>query len=190
MSVTGEFAPGEYCGGDSGVEPYLVAHHQLLAHAAAVKIYKEKYQLNEMASPLVRRYFSVSHKLFSSIACVGEKRTLHSGASNWLYVYPKGIRDVLLYVKKTYKNPTIYITENGIDETNNSTLSLQEALIDNMRIEKGVDVKGFFAWALTNNFEWSSGYSLRFGLNYVDYEDGLKRYPKLSARWFRQFLQH
>jgi len=34
-------------------------------------------------------------------------------ASDWLYVYPKGIRDLLLYTKEKYNNPLIYITENG-----------------------------------------------------------------------------
>ncbi|KAF5183152.1 Beta-glucosidase [Thalictrum thalictroides] len=56
-------------------------------------------------------------------------------ASSWLSVYPSGFRDLLLYTKHRYKNPIIYITENGIDELNNSTLSLKEALIDNMRID-------------------------------------------------------
>ena len=34
-------------------------------------------------------------------------------ASDWLYVYPRGIRDILLYTKTKYHNPLIYITENG-----------------------------------------------------------------------------
>ena len=34
-------------------------------------------------------------------------------ASDWLYVYPRGIRDLLLYTKEKYNNPLIYITENG-----------------------------------------------------------------------------
>jgi beta-glucosidase/6-phospho-beta-glucosidase/beta-galactosidase len=49
----GVFAPGRCSSwelgkcstGDSGREPYTVAHHQLLAHAAAVKLYKQKYQV-------------------------------------------------------------------------------------------------------------------------------------------------
>ncbi|CAK9146791.1 unnamed protein product [Ilex paraguariensis] len=53
----------------------------------------------------------------------------------------------------------------------------------------GVRVKGYFAWALMDNFEWNSGYTIRFGLNYIDYKDNLKRYPKLSVRWFRNFLR-
>ena len=53
----------------------------------------------------------------------------------------------------------------------------------------GVNVKGYFAWSLLDNFEWASGYTVRFGINFVDYKNGLKRYPKLSASWFRDFLR-
>ncbi|KAJ3708168.1 hypothetical protein LUZ61_011873 [Rhynchospora tenuis] len=124
-------------------------------------------------------------------------------ASSWLYVYPKGIRDLLVYIKKKYNNPTIYITENGVDEKNDEKLSLEEALKDDFRIkfyqqhlsyvqgaiQEGVDVRGYFAWSLLDNFEWMDGYSVRFGINYVDYRNGLKRYPKSSSLWFRGFLK-
>lgn len=52
----------------------------------------------------------------------------------------------------------------------------------------GVNVKGYFAWSLLDNFEWDSGSSLRFGLVFVDFKDGQKRHPKLSAEWFKNFL--
>ncbi|OAY30227.1 beta-glucosidase 12 [Manihot esculenta] len=124
-------------------------------------------------------------------------------ASDWLHVYPRGIKDILLYTKKKYKNPLIYITENGVDEYNNDKLTLEEALKDTMRVDfyfrhlsflktaikEGVNVKGYFAWSLLDNYEWEMGYSVRFGINYVDYQDGLKRHPKLSARWFKKFLK-
>ncbi|XP_073264135.1 beta-glucosidase 13 isoform X2 [Populus alba] len=124
-------------------------------------------------------------------------------ASDWLYIYPRGIRDLLLYVKREYRNPLIYITENGVDEFNNGSLTLKEALVDTMRVDyyyhhldflrrsikDGVNVKGYFAWSLLDNFEWYAGYTVRFGINYVDYKDGLKRYPKLSAHWFKSFLK-
>ncbi|KAL5760552.1 hypothetical protein ACOSP7_019065 [Xanthoceras sorbifolium] len=124
-------------------------------------------------------------------------------ASFWLHVYPKGFRDLLVYVKENYNNPIIYITENGVDEHNNSTLSLEQALTDPLRIyyyqshlsylhkaiQEGVNVKGYFAWSFLDNFEWSEGYSVRFGLYYVDYKNNLKRHPKKSALWMQKFLK-
>ncbi|GMN26516.1 hypothetical protein TIFTF001_001342 [Ficus carica] len=124
-------------------------------------------------------------------------------ASDWLYVYPDGIHENLLYTKRKYYNPLIYITENGIDEFDNPKLTLKQALIDNQRIDyyfrhlsylqkaikKGVNVKGYFAWSLLDNFEWNSGFTVRFGINFVDYKNGQKRYPKLSAHWFKKFLK-
>nr|XP_009609353.1 beta-glucosidase 24-like [Nicotiana tomentosiformis] len=59
-------------------------------------------------------------------------------------------------------------------------LAVQEA------IELGVKINGFFAWSFLDTFEWTDGYKLRFGMCYVDYTDGLKRYPKYSALWFRK----
>ncbi|KAI5322960.1 hypothetical protein L3X38_032032 [Prunus dulcis] len=125
------------------------------------------------------------------------------GASKWVNVYPQGIQDLLLYTKKKYHNPVIYITENGVDEFNDPKLSLNEALNDTHRIDyynrhlhyvqssidNGVKVKGFFPWTLLDNFEWSSGYSVRFGITYVDYNDRLKRHLKLSAHWLKSFLK-
>jgi beta-glucosidase len=53
----------------------------------------------------------------------------------------------------------------------------------------GVDVRGYFAWSLLDNFEWGQGYTKRFGLVYVDYKNGLSRHPKSSAYWFQRFLK-
>ncbi|PQQ10099.1 beta-glucosidase 12-like [Prunus yedoensis var. nudiflora] len=55
--------------------------------------------------------------------------------SDWLYVYPKGIHDLLVYVKEKYNDPIIYITENGVDELDDPNLSLVEALNDTDRID-------------------------------------------------------
>ncbi|KAK2970562.1 LOW QUALITY PROTEIN: hypothetical protein RJ640_024972 [Escallonia rubra] len=129
--------------------------------------------------------------------------TVLQAGSDWLYVYPQGVRLTLLYIKEKYNNPIVYITENGIDEKNNASLTLQQSLTDNFRImyyqrhllnvvqaiKEGADVRGFFAWAIMDNFEWDSGYTSRFGLNFVDFANGLKRYPKLSAKWFQNFLK-
>lgn len=53
----------------------------------------------------------------------------------------------------------------------------------------GADVRGYIVWALSDNFEWASGYNLRFGLYHVDYKDNLKRYARVSTHWFRHILK-
>lgn len=54
---------------------------------------------------------------------------------------------------------------------------------------KGINVKGYFAWTLTDNFEWNEGYKARFGLVHVDFKTQL-RTIKNSGYWWRNFLQH
>jgi len=134
----------------------------------------------------------------------GEKDGIPIGAldGSWLYVYPDGVRDLLLYIKDRYNNPTIYITENGTVEINKPDTPIEEALCDKHRVEylsshfaqirqamrDGANVKAYFQWSLTDNFEWHEGYGERFGLYYVDYNDGLKRYPKSSVNYYTKFL--
>ncbi|KAL2491506.1 Beta-glucosidase 17 [Abeliophyllum distichum] len=117
------------------------------------------------------------------------------------YVYPSGLRDLLVYTKQKYKNPTIYIMENGIGDSNITTV--KEGINDPQRgnfyrrhllailqaIRDGVNVKGIFPWSFLDNYEWGSGYTQKFGLVYVDRTHRLKRYPKKSAFWFKKFLQ-
>ncbi|XP_074290565.1 putative beta-glucosidase 41 [Silene latifolia] len=128
---------------------------------------------------------------------IGEK-----AGSSWLHIVPWGIRSLSNYIRETYGNPPVFITENGMDEK--SSIALKEALQDNRRIEfhrdylsnlsaairqDGCDVRGYFAWSLLDNWEWNFGYSVRFGLYYVDYNNNLTRIPKSSANWFTSFLR-
>ncbi|HYT96827.1 MAG TPA: family 1 glycosylhydrolase, partial [Casimicrobiaceae bacterium] len=53
--------------------------------------------------------------------------------------------------------------------------------------EAGVDLQGYFAWSLLDNFEWSHGYSKRFGIVHVNFENQ-KRTPKDSARFYSQVI--
>ncbi|XP_020583548.1 putative beta-glucosidase 41 isoform X2 [Phalaenopsis equestris] len=125
-------------------------------------------------------------------------------ASSWLYIVPWGIRKLMNYIKENYRNTTIFITENGVDEINSPFISLEKALQDDRRIsyhenylsnlsaairDDGCDVRGYFVWSLLDNWEWNSGYTVRFGLYYVDYNNNLTRIPKASVQWFRNGLQ-
>ncbi|KAJ0973071.1 hypothetical protein J5N97_021030 [Dioscorea zingiberensis] len=283
--------------GDSIVEPYIVTHNLLLAHGAAARLYKDKYQAKQGGQvgitllctwyrpydeshhhleaanraldfmiawnmePLVHgdypfnmkaivrdrlptfsaeeakmikgsydfiginyytaryaRGVSYSHdqppflhineayaeQLGNTLSCIAEeKEGIPIGESNgsWVYVYPRGLKELLLYIRRRFKNPTIYITENGISSVEKPHMTKEEVLADDMRknyfavhlaeirdaIREGANVKGYFAWSLVDNFEWEHGYTERFGLNYVDYNT-LERTPKESAKWFSKFL--
>ena len=48
-------------------------------------------------------------------------------------------------------------------------------------------MRGYFAWSLLDNFEWAYGFTVKFGLYHVDFAT-LKRTPKLSATWYKQFI--
>ncbi len=58
----------------------------------------------------------------------------------------------------------------------------------NAAASAGVDVRGYFIWSLVDNFEWDSGYSIRFGLAYVDYQS-LQRIPKSSFGWYANLIR-
>ncbi|KAK9129032.1 hypothetical protein Syun_017829 [Stephania yunnanensis] len=252
--TTGEHAPGRCSpwlknncsAGDSAREPYMVAHHQLLAHAAAVKLYRQKYKEsqkgiigitlvvnwiipysdNRTSKAATQRAIDFMLGWFMDPLAHGTYPTsMKSRVGNRMPNFTEeqihmvnGSFDFLglnyytanyaAYAPPPNNGHISYDTDantllTSIDELNNSTMTLEEALTDNLRIEyyqthlqflhnatmNGVDLRGFFAWSLLDNFEWGEGYTVRFGLNYVDYKNGLKRYPKHSATWFKKFLK-
>ena len=54
-------------------------------------------------------------------------------------------------------------------------------------MRQGVDIRGYFAWSLMDNFEWAFGYSKRFGLVYTDYESG-RRIIKQSGFAYKELI--
>ncbi|KMS96727.1 hypothetical protein BVRB_8g200320 [Beta vulgaris subsp. vulgaris] len=122
-------------------------------------------------------------------------------AMDWLYISPQGMEKMVTYVKERYNNTPMFITENGYAQESNQNCVLNELLSDTKRVEymagyldsllraikQGADVRGYFAWSLLDNFEWLYGYTKRFGLYHVDYHT-LKRSPKLSVAWYRNFI--
>lgn len=119
-------------------------------------------------------------------------------------VYPQGLTDLLGWLQQNYTLPAVMITENGaayVDEV--VEVEGEERVLDVQRlgyfqghleaigqaIEQGKTppVKGYFAWSLTDNYEWAEGYRKRFGLIYVDFATQ-KRIVKDSGRWYASFL--
>lgn len=113
-------------------------------------------------------------------------------------VAPHALAELLINLNKQYNLPPMFITENGAacaDEIVNGEINDEQRiryLNDHINsvdtaIEAGVDIRGYFAWSLMDNFEWAEGYSKRFGLTYVDYETQ-KRTIKKSGHAYRSLL--
>ncbi|MGN0485312.1 MAG: GH1 family beta-glucosidase [Lachnospiraceae bacterium] len=114
-------------------------------------------------------------------------------------ITPEALRWGPRFLYERYQKP-IYITENGISCTD--VISLDGKVHDPQRIDftqrylkelkkasdDGADVRGYFYWSFMDNFEWSEGYSQRFGLVYVDYRNQ-NRILKDSAYWYQQVIK-
>jgi beta-glucosidase len=114
-------------------------------------------------------------------------------------ITPDGLRDLLVTLKTTYPDlPPIHITENGVaydDPVVDGAIRDQRriAYLDahlralRQAIAAGVDVRAYLEWTLLDNFEWSHGYHMRFGLVHVDVETQA-RTPRDSAWWYRDVI--
>jgi len=126
------------------------------------------------------------------------KRNAETTAMNW-EVYPESIYHIL-HKFNAYKNcKEIIVTENGAafpdvvvnNEVNDERRKnyLQQHISQVLRAkQEGVNVKGYFVWSFTDNFEWAEGYRPRFGLVYVDFHTQ-KRIVKSSGHWYGALLK-
>lgn len=115
-------------------------------------------------------------------------------------IEPPALTELLTRIGRDYRAVPIVITENGA--ACSDYVGPDGTIRDSERIryldghlraslaarEAGVDVRGYFAWTLLDNFEWAHGYSKRFGLVWVDYPSGT-RIPKDSFRWYRETVR-
>ncbi len=114
-------------------------------------------------------------------------------------VYPDGLYQMLCRVYFDYRPAKIYITENGasysdapdgrgiVNDTRRIDYLREHLAAGHRAIQAGVPLAGYFVWSLMDNFEWSYGYSQRFGIVWVDYATQ-KRIPKASAHFYRDVI--
>jgi beta-glucosidase len=109
-------------------------------------------------------------------------------------VYPDHLYDALTRITRDYGAPEIYITENGaafpdavvhgaVDDPQRTDYLRTHLSAAHRAIQDGAKLRGYFCWSLLDNFEWSFGYSKRFGIVHVDYPTQ-RRIVKASGRFF------
>jgi beta-galactosidase len=105
-------------------------------------------------------------------------------------IYPEGILEAL-NAMKTYGKP-LYITENGIaDERDAFRPSF---MIEHLKVleravsEEKIDVRGYFHWSLTDNYEWAKGFGPKFGLYSIDLETKSRKSRK-SAEIYKEIIK-
>ena len=115
-------------------------------------------------------------------------------------VFPDALARVLLWVKERYGNFPLYVTENGA-AFYDAPAPIDGVIEDPLRVayfrghlqavrsamHQGADVRGYYAWSLLDNFEWSHGYSKRFGIIHVDYSTQ-QRTIKSSGRYYASII--
>ena len=125
---------------------------------------------------------------------------LKKTAMGW-EIYPEGLYDIIVRLRKKYTRLPIYITENGA--AFDDVLSEKKRINDVERInyikrhlikvadlnQQGADIRGYYLWSLMDNFEWAYGYSKRFGIVYVDFKTQ-ERILKDSALWYQNVIKN
>ncbi|KAJ3636634.1 hypothetical protein MTP99_000157 [Tenebrio molitor] len=117
-------------------------------------------------------------------------------ASSWLKVVPWGLNKLLVWIKDHYDNPPVLITENGFSDTGelddyDRANYYKQYLYEILKAinEEECNVIGYTAWSLMDNFEWMAGYTQRFGMHYVDFDDPERpRTRKLSSYVYNNII--
>lgn len=113
-------------------------------------------------------------------------------------IAPSAFKEVLLQMRDEFGNPELFVTENGCaspdvlvngqcDDPSRVDYLRQYLSVASDAIAEGVNLKGYLVWSLLDNYEWSYGYSKRFGIVHVDYATQ-KRTPKTSYAFLQKTI--
>ena len=132
-------------------------------------------------------------------ACAVRQKQATYTETGW-EMFPQGLTDTLVWIKQRYGAIPQYVTENGaalfdppvaedgrIDDPLRVAYFREHLGAIAEAIRRGVDLRGYFAWSLLDNLEWSLGYSKRFGIVHVNFETQ-ERTPKASARYYADVI--
>lgn len=187
------------------VEPGLIADGDLEVISTPIDVLGVNYYTTDVVrapapgearEPKVVRGRELASPHITAPEAISVTRDLPVTSLGWA-VDPDGFRDLLIRLQQEYTGPAgipMVVTENGAacpDEVRDDGSVIDDDRIEyfsghlaaaHQAIEAGVDLRGYLAWSLVDNFEWAHGYDKRFGILSVDAD--LRRREKASARWY------
>ena len=146
-------------------------------------------------------YITALGKADSQVPWLGARMVMPEGPRTTaeLAPHPANLGRMLERVHREYTDIPIYVTEVGycsadyVDPDGEVKDPERVAYLEEAfqgvacAIEHGVDVRGIFVWSLLDNLEWEKGYSIRFGLVFVDYGTQ-RRIIKQSGQWYAELI--
>jgi beta-glucosidase len=115
-------------------------------------------------------------------------------------VRPRSFAALLRRLGRDYPGVPLFVHENGaafhdamsadgtVDDPDRCGYIARHIDVVRAVIHEGVDVRGYFAWSLMDNYEWAEGYRIRFGIVHVDFATQ-RRTLKSSARWYSNLIK-
>jgi len=172
--------------------PDAFVTNKLIANLPTILKFEREIELdNKIDFWGVNYYYRLFTKFKLSLDNPFHFYTKHPETDTGWEIYPKGILKILKMISN-YGKPII-ITENGIainnEEVRKKFLKKHLKFVYKA-IKDNIDVRGYFYWSLTDNYEWLYGKSKRFGLIFVDYESNYKRIPKESFYFYRELIHN
>ncbi|MBA2394173.1 MAG: beta-glucosidase [Ktedonobacteraceae bacterium] len=183
----------------SDIMDYLEQHNltpqMVNGDAAIIAVPMDFLGVNNYSRTVVRQKAGAANGVAEQVRISGAEHT----DMDW-EVYPEGLREVLVRLHQEYHVPRLYVTENGaaFPDTVSANSRVHDARRENYyreyltqahaALSEGAPLAGYFAWSLMDNFEWSEGYSKRFGITYVDYATQ-RRIIKDSGYWYRNTIR-
>jgi beta-glucosidase len=172
----------------------------VLAHLGSDAPYTEPGDMAAIAVPM--DFLGINYYTRGVVSAAGPFDVTTTGNAltdmGW-EIYPNGLTELLTRLNRDWKVPALFIKENGaafkdalaagqvMDADRTDYIARHIAAVGEA-LRQGVPMAGYMVWSLMDNFEWASGYAKRFGIVHVDYAT-LKRTPKASFHWYREFLR-
>jgi beta-glucosidase len=171
------------------------------------KINDEDYNVLKSAKPdfIGVNYYGISYVSYDKNFAMNINWMTNNPDSIKMFngaVRPKHFYNLLMRLKNEYNNPRIYITENGAGYGDMDEVLENGKVDDNLRTnylkdhiqafldakKDGARIEGYMLWSILDNFEWTSGYTKRFGITYVDFKTQ-KRTPKKSFYTYQSLIK-